>query len=206
VKSLNPQATNKLVNPKIILQENYLKNNNDMKNFIKKNINYNINYLRNVIILIDMTEGIIKNDNLSDRKKFLFEKIECFINEFFNYNYLSTISILAINNYFTSIVSTSSNDAEFIIRNLKKNIKPEGVPSLVNALTFCYDYSLLLDLPKTSIDVAVFYCHGNTYDRTNLNEVLDNYIDNKISINVLTYETPFDMLKVKYLKFKIYFI
>jgi len=167
-----------------------------MKNFITKNINYNINYLRNVIILIDMTEAMIKNDYIPDRKRFLFDKIENFIIEFFNYNFLSTISILAINNYFTSIVCTSSNDPDFVLKNFKKIMDPEGVPSLVNGLAVCYDFSMLLDFPKTSIDVAVFYCNDNTYDRTNLNEILDNYIDNKITINVLTYETPFEMLKV----------
>jgi len=169
-----------------------------MKSFIKKNINYNINYLRNVILLIDVTEAMIKNDFIPDRKKFLFEKIENFVNEFFNYNFLSTLSILAINNYFTSIVCTSSNDPEQIIKSFRKIIEPEGAPSLVNALAVCYEYSLMLDLSKTSIDIAVFYCNDNTYDRINLNEILDNYIDNKISVNVLTYDTPFEMLKVKY--------
>jgi len=198
-----PKSQQRLINPRRILQENYIKDANDMKNFIKKNINYNINYLRNVILLVDMTEAVIRNDYFPDRKKFLFEKIEYFITEFFNYNYLSTLSILAINNYFTSIVCTSSNDPEYIIKSFRKIKDPAGVPSLVNALGVCYDYSLLLDLSKTSIDVAVFYCNDNTYDRTNLNEILDNFIDNKISINVLTYDAPFEMLKVKY--YLIYF-
>ena len=66
-------------------------------------------------------------------------------------------------------------------------------------MRFVIHVLILLDLPKTSIDVAVFYCNDNTYDRMNVNEILDNYIDNKISINVLTYETPFELLKVKYL-------
>ena len=140
---------------------------------------------------------MINNDYVPTRQKFLFEKIEKFVSDFFNYNYLSTISILTIKNYLTNIISTFSNDPNYIIENLRKEIKPEGYPSLINALSVCYDYSLMLDLPKTSIDIAVFYCNSSTYDKTNLNEILDNFVDNKISINFLTFETPFELMKVK---------
>ena len=64
-----------------------------------------------------MTENMINNDYVPTRQKFLFEKIEKFVSDFFNYNYLSTISILTIKNYLTNIISTFSNDPNYIIEN-----------------------------------------------------------------------------------------
>lgn len=143
-----------------------------------------------------MTENMINNEILSSRQKLLFERLESFVIEFFNYNHLSTISILEINNYFTNIVCPASNDTDMILKSLKKLSDPYGSPSLINSLSVCYDYSLQLDLPKTSVDIAVIYSNSNSYDRMNINEILDNFIDNRITINVLSNEPPFDLLKV----------
>ncbi len=178
------------------MQDTYLKEYNSTKNQIRKNLSYNINYFRNLILIIDMTERSVNNDNFKNKLEILKGKIRNFIYEFFNYNYTSNISILEINDYFTNLICNSSNDPNTLIESLNKLKKPIGYPSLANALNVCFEFTKLLEFPKTGIDLAIFYFNDNTFDRINFNEILDNYIDNKITINVLTFETPFEFLKV----------
>ena len=104
------------------------------KNKLANNLNNNFNYLRNLIIVIDFTENLNNNDYKPNRHHFLFQKLEYFIHNFFEYNYLSTITIITMKDYLATISSTCSSEPDKIIANLGKLTNPEGFSSIYNAL------------------------------------------------------------------------
>ncbi len=99
-----------------------------------KNLSYNVNYFRNLILVIDLTEMMNMNDYKPNRQKFLYKKLEYLINNFFSYNHVSTITIITIKNHLATITSNFSNDPTQIISNLYKEQEAEGFPSIFNTL------------------------------------------------------------------------
>jgi len=104
------------------------------KTKLSSNLSYNVNYFRNLILVIDLTEMMNMNDYKPNRQKFLYKKLEYLINNFFSYNHVSTITVITIKNHLATISSTFSNDPTQIISNLYKEQEAEGVPSIFNAL------------------------------------------------------------------------
>ncbi len=86
-------------------------------------INYNFNFLRNLIIIIDLSEYTNKVDFKPNRFEFIFQKLEKFIVEFFNYNLSSSIVIIGTRNYCSEFISPFSQDSEFILNNLNQKKK-----------------------------------------------------------------------------------
>ena len=164
------------------------------KNKIYTNLNYNLNFFRNLVIVIDFTEKMIINDFKPSRHKFLLKKIENFIINFFKYNFMSTITIITIKNSIATLTSPYSSDPDFHLENLRKEITPEGFPSIYNALSLAAEYLSLLD--KHNNDIVFFYSSHNTYDRANLFDMVDLYVELKTEIHFVTFETPFEMLYV----------
>jgi hypothetical protein len=111
-------------------------NESEITNKIKltNNLSYNLNFFRNLILVIDLTEYMNLNDYRPNRQKFLYKKLEYLINNFFKYNNVSTITIITIKNNLATITSTYSNDPSQIINNLLKEQEAEGFPSIFNAL------------------------------------------------------------------------
>ena len=111
-------------------------NEAEITNKIKltNNLSYNLNFFRNLILVIDLTEYMNLNDYRPNRQKFLYTKLEYLINNFFKYNQVSTITIITIKNHLATITSTYSNDPSQIINNLLKEQEAEGFPSIFNAL------------------------------------------------------------------------
>ena len=93
---------NAIPNEKIsISQENTLPN-------ITNSLNYNFNFFRNLIIAIDFNENMNKSDLKPNRHKYLFPFIENMIREYYKYNYMSFITIIAVKNYQTKIIAQAS--------------------------------------------------------------------------------------------------
>jgi len=80
-----------------------------------ENINYNLNYFRKLIILIDMSEMLNSTDFKPNRQKYLFDKLGVFISNFFNNNSISYISIIQISDYIAQIVSSFQEDPDQLI-------------------------------------------------------------------------------------------
>ena len=99
-----------------------------------ENINYNFNYFRKVIILIDMSENLSTTDFKPNRQKFLFGKLEQFINNFFKNNFLSSIAIVKICDYFSQVVTPFLEDPAQLISLLNSNSQILGACSLFNGL------------------------------------------------------------------------
>lgn len=176
---------------------------NDLKNFredqsnrskLSNNLSYNFNYFRNLIIVLDMSERMTLNDYKPNRHKFLFKKLETFIVNFFKYNYLSTITVISIKNYLATLISPFSNDPNVILENLKKEIEPEGSPSIYNALNVSADYLSLLD--KLNSDVVFFYSSQNSLDRGNVYDLVEFFTEIKSEIHFFTFDSPFELLYV----------
>lgn len=156
-----------------------------------------------------MTERTVNNafDNFKNKLEVVKAKIRSFATEFFNYNYASTISLFEINDYFTNVLCNQATEAQIVIESLEKLKKPVGYPSLSNALNVCFDFLQYIDLLRNGVDIVIFYFNENSYDRINFNEILDNYIDFRFAINVLTFESPFEYLRVwGFLLFFAYFV
>lgn len=96
-------------------------------------INYNFNFLRNLIIIIDLSEYTNKVDFKPNRFEFIFQKLEKFIVEFFNYNLSSSIVIIGTRNYCSEFISPFSQDSEFILNNklIKRKIIMKKIKKLL---------------------------------------------------------------------------
>lgn len=174
-----------------------LNNINLTKKTYYENVNYSYNFFRNLIIVIDFSENMNLNDYKPTRHKFLFHKLESLINNFFKYNFISSITIVSMKNYLSNIVSSINNDPHSILENLNKDKEPEGFPSIYNALNLCAEYSNLLE--RSKVDIVFFYSSLTTFDKGNTLDLLDYFIDEKIEINFFTFDTPFDLLYVNIL-------
>jgi hypothetical protein len=174
------------------------------KTKLSKNLSYNFNYFRNLIIVIDMTERMTLNDYKPNRHKFLFKKLENFIVNFFKYNYLSTITVISIKNYLATLISPFSNDPNVILENLKKESEPEGFPSIYNALNVSADYLSILD--KMNTDIVFFYSSQNSLDRGNVYDLVEFFSEIKSEIHFFTFDSPFELLYVKTNKEELNFL
>ena len=101
---------------------------------IFENINYNFNYFRKLIILIDMSENLNTTDFKPNRQIYLFDKLEAFIKNFFKSNFLSYITIIKISDYIAQIISPFLEDSSQLISNLHNNSQILGACSLMNGL------------------------------------------------------------------------
>lgn len=98
------------------------------------NINYNMNYFRKLIILVDMSETLNSTDFKPNRQKYLFDKLEGFIVNFFKNNFISYISIIQITDYIAHIVSPFLEDSSQLINLLNSKSEVLGLCSLQNGL------------------------------------------------------------------------
>ncbi len=99
-----------------------------------ENINYNLNYFRKLIILIDMSEMLNSTDFKPNRQKYLFDKLGVFISNFFNNNFISYISIIQISDYIAQIISPFQEDPDQLISLLNSKCEVLGMCSLQNGL------------------------------------------------------------------------
>ena len=111
---------------------NYISNKND--DCLINNLSFNFNYIRNLVIIIDMSESMNSNDLKPTRFKFFLSKIESLISNFYKYNFISNITIVCIKNYTAEIIGSILNEPFSINQKLGIEYEPEGYPSLFNAL------------------------------------------------------------------------
>jgi hypothetical protein len=122
----------------IYMSENLTEFDQVMRNVkpFYENINSNYNYFRKLIILVDMSEGLaIATDFKPNRQKFLFSKLESFIQNFFKNNYLSYISIITVKDYVAHVISPFSEDPAMLIQMLQAQNSLLGSISLNNGLS-----------------------------------------------------------------------
>jgi hypothetical protein len=154
--------------------------------------------------VIDCTETMNLNDIKPTRFKFLAAKLELFIQNYFSYNYCSTITLLSMKNYTTQIVYPHSLEAGMVLKFLQNEKEPEGFPSIFNALNVASD-CITLQESRFNVDIVIFYSSQKTLDRGNIYEVLHYFINESIEINIFSFENPPSVLNV-YIFLKIKFI
>ena len=159
-------------------------------------INYNFNFLRNLIIIIDLSEYTNKVDFKPNRFEFIFQKLEKFIVEFFNYNLSSSIVIIGTRNYCSEFISPFSQDSEFILNNIhqkKKIFTPSGYFSITNSLNLSFE--IFQSNKEMNNDILIILSSPITLDKDNIFNLLGSY-NKKVQINIISLETPFELLNL----------
>ena len=97
-------------------------------------INFSFNFLRNTFIIIDMSENSILVDFKPNRIKYIFRKLIKFIEEYFSYNFVSTITIIINHNCTSEILSPMSSDLNEIIFNINSKIFPNENSKTIHSI------------------------------------------------------------------------
>lgn len=180
-------------------------------------INFSFNFLRNTFIIIDMSENSILVDFKPNRIKYIFHKLIKFIEEYFSYNFVSTITIIINHNCTSEILSPMSSDLNEIKFNINSKIFPNENSKTIHSITnknlskenkwtpggyFSLYNSLetineLIFLKKDEIytnDILIFNNSILSYDNGVINKMY-YYFKEKYEINIVSLETPYEALK-----------
>ena len=172
---------------KILIEENKKENK----------INFNFNFIRNLIIIVDLSENSNKLDYKPNRYEFIFRILEKFIIEYFNYNLSSSMVIIGTRNYSAEFICPFSQDLNIILENLKKNkskFSPSGYFSITNSLNLALE---IFDSNKGKMnnDILIISSSPITYDGINIFNLLSLF-NKRAQINIISLEPSFDLLKV----------
>ena len=175
--------------------------------------NFSFNFMRNTFIIVDLSEKSILVDFKPNRVKYIFTKLIKFIQDYFSYNFVSTITIIINHCCTTEILFPMSSDPNEIIKNInskffnsKENVKfgtrlgdrpptkwsPGGYFSLYNSLEAIKE--LISNDETYTYDILIFNNSLLTYDNGVKND-LYYYFKEKFEINVISLEVPYDALK-----------
>ena len=160
-------------------------------------INYNFNFIRNLIIIVDLSINSNKLDYKPNRYEFIFRILEKFIIEYFNYNLSSSMVIIGTRNYCAEFICPFSQDSSIILENLKKNknkFSPSGYFSITNSLNLAWE---IFDSNKEKMnnDILIISSSPITYDGINIFNLLGLF-NKRAQINIISLEPTFDLLKV----------
>lgn len=168
-----------------------------IKPVLSNKINFNFNFLRNLVIILDLSESSNKvdlNDFKPNRHTFLLNKIEKFVSEYFMYNIASSIIILGNRNYSTEMISPYCQDEKKIIENIRKtNLLPQGSFSITNSLRAAMEF--ISSNSQMSNDILICITSNNTFDRDNVYEIVYKLNALNVRINILTLGHPLNIFK-----------
>lgn len=161
---------------------------------ISPKTNFNFNFMRNLIIILDLSQNSIKVDFKPNRHKYLIKKLEVFITEYFKYNVASSIIVISTQDYSSQIISPLSSNPSIIISNIiKASESPSGNFSLTNSFRVSLD--CIVSNKMLNNDILLLSSSPITYDRDNIYEIIAMLNLFKVEVNILTLETPYELLK-----------
>ena len=162
---------------------------------ISPKINTNFNFMRNLIICIDLSKNSDKVDFKPNRQKYLLTKISSFINDYFKNNIASAITIISNKNYISEIISPFSYDASFILKHLhfQFNKTPSGYFSLTNTLLLALE-CIMSNNDKMNNDILILTTSPNSFDRDDIYKQILILNELKTEVNILTLDIPYDLL------------
>lgn len=181
--------------------ENVIYNNNlnqNHLNLVKKKINSNISYINNflkgLIIIIDLNQNLcIQNFNQRNKMDFLYDSLQNFIPKFFNQNFISNIVIIGVSDYKSFLIVPLSNDCETTLNYLKNNWPKEasGEFSIINSLSFCEEYISIMEDKKDekliNYEIAFIINSNHSFDFNSYHELLQKYLLFNIEINIFLF-------------------
>lgn len=162
---------------------------------ISPKINTNFNFMRNLIICIDLSKNSDKVDFKPNRQKYLLTKISSFINEYFKNNIASAITIISNKNYISEIISPFSYEASFILKHLycQFDKTPSGYFSLTNTLLLALE-CIMSNNEKMNNDILILTTSPNSFDRDDIYKQILILNELKTEVNILTLDIPYDLL------------
>ena len=165
-----------------------------INSLISPKTNFNFNFMRNLIIVLDLSQNSIKVDFKPNRHKFIIKKVESFIIQYFKYNIASSIIIVTTKDYISQIISPFSNNIKEIISNLIKGTQvPSGNFSLTNSMRVCLE--CIISNKTMNNDIMLISSSPISFDRDNIFEIITLFTSLKVEVNVLSLETPYELLK-----------
>ena len=180
----------------------------------KSNINFSFNFMRNSFIIIDMSDNSILVDFKPNRIRYIFYKLKKFVQEYFSYNFVSTMTIIVNRFCNPEIISPMSSDEKEILNNIEKFIdsienlkmksanKNDSQKKQWASLSYFSLYNSLETIREIisqksdyfTNDFLIFNNSILSYDNGVQNEMY-YYFKEKFEINVISLEVPFEALK-----------
>ena len=166
----------------------------EIQSQISSKTNFNFNFMRTLIIILDLTQNSDKVDFKPNRHKCLIKKLEVFITEYFKYNMASSIIVISTKDYSSQIISPLSNNPSMIIANIIKGTQSSsGNFSLTNSFRVSLD--CIISNKMLNNDILLLSSSPITYDRDNIYEIIAMFNLFKVEVNILTLETPYELIK-----------
>lgn len=156
------------------------------KRYLKDTTPFQRGIIRVNVLVLDYSKVMREKDLRPNRAAMMISYAIDFVNEFFDQNPISQLSVVIMRNGLAQIVSEVSGNPHDHIEALKKLKKtdPEGDPSLQNALEM--SRGLLLHVPShCTREVLIIFGALFTSDPGNIHSTIQGLVQEKISVRVI---------------------
>ncbi|QPG73131.1 hypothetical protein FOA43_000436 [Brettanomyces nanus] len=156
------------------------------KQYLKNVTPFQRGIIRALVLVLDFSKVMREKDLRPNRASMMISYSIDFVNEFFDQNPISQLSIVIMKNGLAQIVSEVSGNPHDHIEALKKlrRMEPEGDPSLQNALEM--SRGLLLHVAShCTREVLIIFGALFTSDPGNIHNTVKQLIAEKISVRVI---------------------
>ncbi|OII76505.1 suppressor of stem-loop protein 1 [Cryptosporidium andersoni] len=156
---------------------------------ISRSLNNRRGFLRNIVIILDMSSSMLELDYKPDRLQCMVKCIDTFICNLLQENPLTQLSVISIRNGLTNMVTTYNSNYREIVSGILSEAKSgcSGVMSIRNGLEKAKQ--LLASIPPYGTKEIVFFLGSmRSIDSDSiLNEWLDDFIAQNIVVNALLF-------------------
>ena len=156
------------------------------KRYLKDTTPFQRGIIRVMVLVLDYSKVMREKDLRPNRGAMMIAYAIDFVNEFFDQNPISQLSVVIMRNGLAQIVSEVSGNPHDHIEALKKlkKTEPEGDPSLQNALEM--SRGLLLHVPShCTREVLIIFGALFTSDPGNIHSTIQELVQEKISVRVI---------------------
>lgn len=156
------------------------------KRYLKDATPFQRGIIRIMVLVLDYSKVMREKDLRPNRAAMMISYAKDFVNEYFDQNPISQLSIVIMRNGLAQVISEVSGNPHDHIDALKKlkRMDPEGDPSLQNALEM--SRGLLLHVPShCTREVLVIFGALFTSDPGNIHTTIKELVREKVSVRVI---------------------
>ncbi|ODV86248.1 hypothetical protein CANARDRAFT_27501 [[Candida] arabinofermentans NRRL YB-2248] len=156
------------------------------KRYLKNITPFQRGIIRTMVLVLDFSKVMSEKDFRPNRAAIMISNAIDFVNEFFDQNPISQLSIIVMRNGLAQLVSEVSGNPHDHIEALKsiKKLEPQGDPSLQNALEM--SRGLLLHVAShCTREVLILFGALFTSDPGNIHKTIQELVKEKITVRVI---------------------